>query len=306
LILGWWNDAYRVLVEAPRRLDKFDLENISKWIFPVSEEEVGQRFNEYLQARFPFGYKMKFVAERFGVFKRGKTISQERMEELHFRFKDTPIYKETLREAYQEKVDLDKSKELMRSIGNHEIEISMSIVEAPSPFSRHILMQYADMEELMAPEYIIRDELEYMKRSLEARTVQLACLECGEWDAKAKLRDLSEKPRCEKCGSSLLALIDRDKSPQELLSILNQWKQGRQLSSEDKERLTYSRKTADLVLSYGRKAIVALLVHGVGPQTAYQVLSRMHRDEKDLYNDLLKAKIQYIRNRPYWDRSVSR
>jgi ATP-dependent Lhr-like helicase len=56
-----------------------------------------------------------------------------------------------------------------------------------------------------------------------------------------------------------------------------------------------------MVLSYGRKALEALAVHGVGPVTAYQVLSRMQATDQDFYSDLLKAKIQYIRTRQYWD-----
>ena len=35
-----------------------------------------------LDAKFPFGYKMKFVAERFGVLPRGKTMSHQRQAEL--------------------------------------------------------------------------------------------------------------------------------------------------------------------------------------------------------------------------------
>jgi hypothetical protein len=27
----------------------------------------------------------------------------------------------------------------------------------------------------------------------------------------------------------------------------------------------------------------------------------MHRDEREFYRDLLMAKMQYIRTRPYWD-----
>jgi len=42
-------------------------------------------------------------------------------------------------------------------------------------------------------------------------------------------------------------------------------------------------------------------VHGVGPITAYRILSKMHRDEEEFYEDLLKAKIQYLRTRPYWE-----
>jgi hypothetical protein len=43
------------------------------------------------------------------------------------------------------------------------------------------------------------------------------------------------------------------------------------------------------------------MVYGVGPVTSYQVLSRMHRSEKEFFKDLLKAKIQYMKTRQYWD-----
>jgi ATP-dependent Lhr-like helicase len=78
-------------------------------------------------------------------------------------------------------------------------------------------------------------------------------------------------------------------------------KVGEQLLPEEMDTVTNGRKTADLVLSYGHKALEALAVHGVGPVTAYQVLSRMHATNKDFYSDLLKAKIQYMRTRQYWD-----
>jgi ATP-dependent Lhr-like helicase len=78
-------------------------------------------------------------------------------------------------------------------------------------------------------------------------------------------------------------------------------KKGEQILPEEVDIVTNGRKTADMVLSYGRKALEALAVHGVGPVTAYQILSRMHTTDKDFYSDLLKAKIQYMRTRQYWD-----
>jgi len=47
--------------------------------------------------------------------------------------------------------------------------------------------------------------------------------------------------------------------------------------------------------------VEALMVYGVGPVTSYQVLSRMHRSDEEFYKDLLKAKIQYMKTRQYWD-----
>jgi ATP-dependent Lhr-like helicase len=56
-----------------------------------------------------------------------------------------------------------------------------------------------------------------------------------------------------------------------------------------------------LILSYGKKAIVALKVRGVGPETAFRILGKMHSREEEFYMDLLKVKIQYLRTREYWE-----
>jgi hypothetical protein len=65
--------------------------------------------------------------------------------------------------------------------------------------------------------------------------------------------------------------------------------------------LSRARRAADLVLSYGRQAAIALLTWGVGPQTAASILAKMHVRDEDFYADLLKAKLRYIQTRPFWD-----
>jgi ATP-dependent Lhr-like helicase len=44
-----------------------------------------------------------------------------------------------------------------------------------------------------------------------------------------------------------------------------------------------------------------LEVRGVGPETAFRILGKMHPKEDDFYLDLLKAKIQYLRTREFWE-----
>lgn len=301
LIYSWWNDPYRILIEAPRKIDKFDLENIEGWLFNLSEDEVEERLREYMDARFPFGYKMKFIAERFGVIPRGKTLNSRSLENLYLRYKDTPIYRETLREAHQEKLDLVSAKRIMVDIASGNIEVTKALTKTQSPLAKHILEKYADVAELMAPTYAIADQLEYMKKSIDSRTVKLVCMNCSEWSFKGRVRKLAEVPTCDNCGSQLLAVLRKQQSPEAFLTLMRRWRNGELLSDDEKEMLTYGRKTADMVLSYGRRAVVALMVYGIGPVTAYQVLSKMHRDEKEYYGDLLKAKVQYMRTKPYWD-----
>lgn len=179
--------------------------------------------------------------------------------------------------------------------------MAKTLTRTPSPLARHILEKYADIEELMAPIQAVSDQLEYMRRSINSRTVQLACMDCGSWSLRRRVRELDERPKCGGCGSGLIAVLRRSQSPEAFLALMRRWMDGEPLGDDEREMLVHWRKTADMVLSYGRRAVAALTVYGIGPVTAYQVLSRMHQDEKEFYRDLLRAKVQYMRTKPYWD-----
>ncbi len=302
IIIGWWNDGYRILIEARHRLTPHELESLSKVLFGLSDDDVDKAFDEYLQARFPFSYKMRFVAQRFGALPRGKTMGPEREGQLAHQFGNTPIYDETLREAMIEKVDVGKVKEIMSYVRNGKIEVSAVYrAEKPTPLAYHILEKFSDVSELMAPEQVLLSNIEKMKKAIEARTASLLCMQCGEWNAQIKIRSLSDQPECEKCKSRLLALLYPSQDTNRLREVLKRRHEGKELSDDELKELTHARRTADLVLSYGRKAITALEVKGVGPETAFRILGKMHTKEDEFYMDLLKAKIQYLRTREYWD-----
>jgi ATP-dependent Lhr-like helicase len=152
----------------------------------------------------------------------------------------------------------------------------------------------------MATDATITDQIQYMKENIESRKVNLACINCGEWHTNIRIRELDKQPKCGKCGLGLLAMMRRHQEPKHILTLLKRWREGEELFGEDHEQLVHGRKTADMILSYGKKAVEALMVYGVGPVTSYQVLSQMHRSEEEFYKDLLKAKIQYMKTRQYW------
>ena len=302
IIIGWWNDGYRILIEISHDLAQRELEKMPQILFGLTDEIVEKAFEEYLEAKFPFSYKMKFVAERFGALPRGKTMGPERQGQLPAQFRDTPIYDETLREAMIEKVDVAKVKEIIRNVREDKMRVSVVYrSEKPTPLAHHILAKYADVSELMAPERVLLSNIDKMKRAIEARTALLLCMGCGDWIAEKKIRSLSEQPSCEKCNSKLLALLYPSQDAKRLREFLIRRREGKELADEELKELTEARRTADLVLSYGKKAIIALEVKGVGPQTASRILGKMHPREDEFYMDLLKAKIQYLRTREYWE-----
>jgi ATP-dependent Lhr-like helicase len=302
LIIGWWNDGYRILVEMPRSLTQRDVEKMPSMLFGLADEEVDKAFSDYLEARFPFSYKMKFVAERFGALPRGKTMGPERQGQLVGQFRDTPIYDETLREAMLEKVDVAKVKEIMHAVRDGKVKVStVWRSEKPTPLAYRILAMYSDISELMAPEEVLLSNIDKMKRAIEARTAKLLCINCGEWTGEKKIKTLPEQPTCERCSSGLLALLYPSQDVKRLREILKKRRGGKELAEEELKELRDARRTADLVLSYGKKAITALEVKGVGPETAFRILGKMHPKEDEFYMDLLKAKIQYLKTREYWE-----
>lgn len=163
-------------------------------------------------------------------------------------------------------------------------------------------MQYADTAELMAPQRVILSNIDRMKHSIEVRTANLLCMNCGTWTKQIRVKDLPEEPECENCHSRLLTLTYFSQDVEKLKGDLKKRREGKELTPEELKDLSIARRKADLILSYGKQAVKALQVKGVGPETASRILGKMHPDEEQFYMDLLKAKIQYLRTREFWDK----
>jgi len=302
LVRNWWNDGYRILLELTSHTDDTSVEEIKEAIFGIDEGTLEGVLKGILHRHFPFGYYMKFIAERFGALKRGLTYSGDSLRELALRFRMTPIYDETIREALLLHVDYPRVREIYRSVREGSIELLIfKATDHPTPFAYHLLNKHIDIPELIAPETVERDTINRLKYSLDNMSVDLICFECGKTDYNLTVKDLPPKPLCESCKSGLLAVSTwyTDFVKQILQRKLNE----ETLNENERTILAKSRRSADLVLSYGRRAVIAQCVYGIGPQTASRILARMHDHERDFYKDLLESKLHFITTRQFWDKS---
>lgn len=298
----WWSDAYRILVELTVHTHDFDLNQLRTKIFDVTESVLEGALKSVMHRHGPFGYYMKFIAERFGALKRGLMLSGEALKELTLRFRMTPIYEETQREAMLKHVDLDLVRRIYREIKQGIIAVEVfKAQDAPTPIAYHIMNRYLEAPELIAPDGVAREGIERMRISLDNEIVDLLCFECTTLHQEMIVRSLDDKPRCRNCGSGLLGVIFW--SSRFVEDALKKKKRKEKLSEDEDKVLTRVRRSADLVLSYGKKAVIAQSVYGIGPQTALRLLSKMHDEEQDFYRDLLNAKLQFIITRPFWDRN---
>jgi ATP-dependent Lhr-like helicase len=301
LVREWWADGYRILLELTTTTEDISLEELSSVIFRVEAGVLEGIFKGVLHRHFPFGYYMKFIAERFGALRRGLMFSGDNLKELALRFRMTPIYDETIREGLMLHVNYPLVREIYRMIREGEMEIAtFKAKDKPSPLGFHLLNKHVDVPELIAPETVERNTIARLRYSLDNMTVDLLCFECRELMQAQVVKTLHQKTKCSTCGSGLLAVCTW--STDYLSRILEKKVKGKPLEESERDILARARRSADLVLSYGRRAIVAQCVYGIGPQTAARILARMHDNEKDFYKDLLEAKLRFITTRPFWDR----
>lgn len=301
LVGNWWADGYRILLELTTTTEELSLDELRSVLFGIEQGVLEQVFNGILHRHFPFGYYMKFIAERFGAMKRGLMYSGDSLRELGLRFRMTPIYDETIREALLLHVDYPRVREIYKSIRDGSIEVALFRAEEnPTPLGFHLLNKHLDVPELVAPETVERDTIERLRYSLDNMTVDLLCFECGALMQAIVVKALSKKPSCSSCSSGLLAVSSW--STDFLTRILEKKLKAKLLEQGEIDVLSRARRSADLVLSYGKRAVVAQCVYGIGPQTASRILAKMHDEDRSFYKDLLEAKLKFITTRPFWDK----
>jgi ATP-dependent Lhr-like helicase len=152
--------------------------------------------------------------------------------------------------------------------------------------------------EAVAPDSLGRSSYLRMKASIFGADVSLVCVKCGADGGPNVVGDLPEEPRCASCGSGLMTPCFW--GTWEVVGLLKKRRERLELNDEERDKLARARRGADLVLSYGKKAVIAQSVYGIGPQTASRILAEMHEDEENFYRALLEAKIRFITTRQFW------
>jgi len=299
LVRLWHMDGYRILVELTTDASELDLGQLSKDLFGMSSKEFEDTYAVAVQRNFPFPTRVKQVAERFGALRRGQYIAHPNLCSLPTRFENTPIFEEALQETGRDMIDMRGAKALLGQVARGEVRVESYLsVERPSPIAYNILYRYLEVPELIAPDSLAKTTLQKMRFSIDNATVEMLCMKCGESQGWTTVGELVAEPKCASCGSGLLTPAFWGSG--RVAGLVKRRLEHGPLNDDEASELSKARRAADLVLSYGQRAVVAQAVYGVGPQTAARILAKMHEDEDEFYKELLEAKLKFIETRPFW------
>ena len=280
-------DPYRIKLELPKRIRATDIVKLIQDIQPVFVEPI---IEKTLKNTMLLKWKMVHVARKFGAISRDVDYERISMDKLLKVFEGTPMYEEAVREIFHDKLDIENAVKALEMIRNGEITLVSSRLS-------HIGGSgFTGGRELMAPETADRSIILALKDRIMNDHVLLFCLNCKKYSAKKKVQDVDDPPVCPVCGSKLIAALKPwERDEMELAKHPEKLK-----SEDDKLKVKRVYRNGNIVLSHGKKAVIALASRGLGPETASRVIAKLKEDEDDFYRDILRAERDYVRTRRFW------
>ncbi|VVB97377.1 ATP-dependent DNA helicase Hel308 [uncultured archaeon] len=281
-------DPYRIKLELPRMLNA---EKIKELILTTSPDHIEPVIEMTLKNTMLLKWKMVHVARKFGALSRDVDYERISMKKLLEVFEHTPMYDEAVREIFHDKLDIVRAMEVLGDIQGGKLKL---IVQPSSPIGEAGFM---GGRELMAPERADSSIIMALKSRIMDDHVILFCLNCKKWKSSKTVKSVPERPECPLCGSRLVAAL----KPWEDEEIKIVKKPEKEKTEEDKKRTARVYRNANLVLSQGKTAAIALASRGIGPETASRVIRKMREDEEEFYRDILIAERNYAKTKRFWE-----
>jgi len=284
--IGIDSNAYAVVFHTPANID---LKQIEAILLETKPESLEALLRMVLRSSGIFRWQFLHVAKKFGAVERGADHRTVNISKIIDAFEDTILFEECLRKTIFENMDVAQAAEVLRAIQNGEMEIETGGL---SPLG---IEQIDEQKELMMPKTADRSILMALKKRLMEEQVILHCLKCGS-QRKSRIGNLPEKKiKCNVCGGVMLAAVrPYGKGDLKALKI-------RRPKDDEKMAIRRLHKSANLVMSHGRMALLALVARGVGPDTAARILHRFYRNEDDFMRGILAAEINYAKTKRFWD-----
>jgi len=287
--IGMDVDPYRIELDVPPGIPG---ERVAAVLRSTDPEHVEAYIELALKRSETLRFTLSQIASSFGALKRwqrsgpGAGISGARLVSA---LEDTPVFAEAVRTVFHEDLDVAGAGAFLDAVqsGNLAVEV----VDERTPLGTG---GRTTGTELVTPENADASVIATVRERLQEDRVRLVCVHCTEWTRRTKVKRVADQPECPECGSTRIGAL----SPwaDEVVQAV----QSADKSEEQVEMTQRAHKSASLVQSHGKKAVIALTARGVGPTNAARIINKWREDEDDFYRDILTREREYARTKAFW------
>jgi ATP-dependent Lhr-like helicase len=277
-------DAYRFLLRLPSDIRASDVRN---FLVGLDPHHLPGILRLALKRTALFKWKLVQIAKKFGAIDPDADYEKISIQRLLEYFDETVVQQEAYRELLVQYMDVDGAATIVAQV--HQGGISVDL-------GRHSLIGAGGLlssRDQIPPPTADQAVIATLKRRLEQDEVILACMNCRNWKSRTVVSRVPAHPQCPKCGARLVAALKPYE--EEAYAAVNKKKK------TDEERAIEQRllKNANIVLSSGKKAVIALSARGVGPENASRILATLAQDDA-FYREILKAERTFIQTHRFW------
>jgi ATP-dependent Lhr-like helicase len=276
--------AYRFLLRLPSTIGPADVKEILLSIDPAHLDGI---LALALKRTSLFRWKLVQVAKKFGAIDADADYERFSIHRLLDLFEGTVIQEEAYRELFTRYMDVPGAASILAAIRKGEVAVAtgpLSILGREGIFSSR---------DMIPPPLADQAVLATLRQRLDREEVVLCCLHCRKWHAKTPVARVPDRPQCPSCGARLIAAVKPYE--EDLCTTIRR----RPANEEEKAIQARLLRNANIVLSSGKKAVIALAGRGVGPEIASRILATMAEGDA-FYREILKAERNFIRTHRFW------
>jgi ATP-dependent Lhr-like helicase len=283
--VGIMTDPYRIVLSVPRTYDPAKVKDL---LFPKHIDGVPALMRVILRNSTFMRRIFVHVAKKFGAIRRDVDWEAVNLPKMFKAYENTPLFDEAVEKAIWERLDVDRTVDVLTMIMSGEIEVQVGplspVGKAGIEWSRAFLI----------PREVGRETLMALKKRIEDAYAVLYCMNCNS-TRRVRVGDLPPKISCPVCEGVMVAAVH----PAERDATALVKKKG--LSAEERKKARRIQTSANLVKAHGRRAVIAMMARGVGAANAAKILRKPHHSEEDFLRDILSAEVTYARTRRFWD-----
>ena len=282
---------YVVAVRLPSRRSASYVRQILQGLMMLSDKELIDLVKRAVKRSKTFEWALYRVSVRSGAIQH-EVADTTLLKRTLRRLADTILGEEAFREILVRKIDVNALLQFINELRKGIRKLRIIELRNVSILAEDAVSEARFSDKIIAKQLPSTIIAEAIKRRLSRKEVYLVCLMCGSI-RRALISNIEDTPKCEECGSRMLAPFTSIEEAKKIANIVRKRQQLRTLTKSEARLLREAYERANIVLNYGKKGVEALSWIGIGPSTARRVLKKLVFGEEAFYKALIEAEVQF-------------